>query len=109
MTDALHQVMVTAHVPTGATTPAPDGTPSKTRTRIDWGPCNFQPASSTEDRAGKHTVTGEYFISGPLNPRITAGSIITVAGNPYKVKAEPKHFASGILDHTELNLIDQKG
>lgn len=109
MDEALHQIMVTVNVPAGATTPAPDGTPTRTTKPVLWGPCNFQPATSTEDRAGVHTITGEYFISGPLDPTLVAGSTVEVNGTPYKVKAEPKHFASGILDHTEMTLLKQKG
>ena len=109
MHDTLHQVMATVDVPTGAATPAPDGTPQRGTTTIVWGPCIFQPISSSEDRAGKHTVVTEHFISGPLDQRIVEGSSITANGQKYPVKGKPKHFTSGVLDHTEATLLDSTG
>lgn len=109
MSDALHNVMVTVNVPTGPATPGADGTAQRVREPQSWGPCNFQPATSSESRNGVHTIAGEWFISGPLAHWIVPGSTVTVGPGTFRVKGYPKHFASGVLDHTEMTLIDQEG
>lgn len=109
MIDALHQVMVEVKVPSGVATPAPDGTPARATTSRQWGPCNFQPVSSNEMLQGQHTVTGEFFASGPLAQWIIEGSTVVLDSTTYRLKGLPKHFSSGVLDHTELTLVIQKG
>lgn len=109
MSDVLHNITVTVNVPTGPATPGPDGTAQRGREPQPWEPCNFQPATSSESRAGVHIIAGEWFISGPLAQWIVPGSTVQVGTTTYKVKGYPKHFASGVLDHTELTLIDQEG
>lgn len=109
MSDPLHNITVAVNVPSGPATPGTDGTPQRTRESLPWGPCNFQPAASSENRNGVHTIAGEWLISGPLAQWIVPGSTVTIGPETYNVKGYPKHFASGVLDHTEMTLLAEKG
>ena len=89
--------------------PDGDGVPTETVSRVVWGPCHVELASTVEDRAAGEVTAGRWAASGPLDYRITPEARIEWRGKTFSVEGEPAHFDAGILDHTEVVLIRWEG
>ncbi|RZU61743.1 hypothetical protein [Zhihengliuella halotolerans] len=90
--------------------PGADGVAAETVTVL--GPFfgyNVQPHSVAESTSGKRVVTEKLQISGPLLLQAGEGDRIIWQGNKYRIEAKPRHYQSGILDHTEMIVVESKG
>lgn len=105
----LHRETLTVHVVQVADEPDDDGVAAETSVPREWGPCNVQQVSSSEERGGREIVTTGMRASGPLARWISAGDRLTRDGVDYRVDGDPAHFVGNALDHTEVRLVAWKG
>jgi hypothetical protein len=78
---------------------------------LDLDGCSVQPLALAEvhDGQARDTVQRRWLVIAPPGVDIIATDRATYAGSTYDVDGEPLIYATGVLDHVELFLVDVRG
>ena len=64
----------------------------------------MQPATGVENLLGRDTITTLWTLFAPIDADILATDRVLVYGTAYEVDGPVRRWATGVLDHKEVNL-----